>query len=436
MVSRKALLKLSDHNKSAKLSWIQPNYMPSDVIATTSASSPALRRRRVLLVAAVLICVAIDSFLAWELRLPITSGSTDFMAFYSAGRFVTEGNGAGLFERSPLVSAPFTHAPYEALLFVPLAHFAYEDAVWIWCVFNILLAYLCLYVLLPHLPGVAANPEFAVLAVGIFAPVLIAEFNGQDSFLTLLMLSICFKCLVRERAWWAGSALALACFKPPLAIPMFILILSTCRRKSVVAAGALGTGGLLLLLSDLAVGWKGILAYPRFLSAYAAGPDQYHESDMPNVRGIATWILQTHVAHATLIVIVGLASVAVLTIAVFSARMSRSRVAGAGGNDHLTYALFITATILVAFHEYAYDLVLLLIPILLVWNWSATQSQLARRSLLRFSPPGLILSSPLLFFKPPVFACAIALFFALLCVELLKSSKLEIQDPESAQQFA
>ncbi|HTM16031.1 MAG TPA: glycosyltransferase family 87 protein [Terracidiphilus sp.] len=383
-----------------------------------------LWRRCAIIAMAISMTTGIDALLAWQVRGPIANGSTDFLAFYTAGQFVSQGNGIGLFTRSPFVSAPFTHAPYEALLFVPLAHFSYPVAAWVWCVLNIIIANLCVFLLLPCFPRVSKRPELAFLAVGMFLPVLIAEFNGQDSLLTLLMLVLCFKALSSHKTALAGCALACACFKPPLAIPMLLLIVATSKRPWVFLRGFIATSCILLLISAKAVGWGGLVQYFRFLRAYAAGPDQYHVYDMPNLRGFITWLFASHIGETILQGALATLSFFALILVIWIVRREDLEFQ----SQH--YALFVTATILVAFHEYSYDLVLLVLPILIIWNSAGSQSSRGNRWM-RLAPLVLIIGSVAASLKPPIYTCAIVLLFVLLCWTL-STSRLHSRPHQAA----
>lgn len=406
--------------------------MSLETVALGAPLKKIERNRRIVMAAiAIVICLALDAFLGWQSRKPISSAQKDFVAFYAAGHFVAQHNGIGLFTRSVYVNCPFTHAPYEALLFVPFAHLpSYSAAAWLWCLCNIAIANLCVFLLFPQLPTLAARPGLAVFAVGIFMPVLVAEFNGQDSLLTLLLFVLCFKALMRDRLWIAGCVLACACLRPPMVLPMFLLIAATCRRRWAFISGFALTGFGLLLLSIATVGWKGIVEYQRFMRTYAAGPEAFHVYDMPNLRGLITGLLEGHASKSVVLIATVLASIAVIAVSIILARHS-------GQGEPLQFALFITATILVAYHEYAYDLVVLVIPMLIVWDRSVWLSRKAdRRPWLGFAAPVLIIGSVICSIKPPIYTWAIVLFFALLCTEVLRSRSVVLPSHEVLQASA
>lgn len=376
-------------------------------------------RRRAAMAVSILMCLVIDGILAFNVLDQVSLGATDFVAFYNAGKLVSQGKGLHLFVE-PLTRvtvaypgadpAAFTHAPYEALLFVPFAHLSYATAAWLWCIFSILLANLCVYVVVSELPGVAGRAELAILAVGLFMPVLIAEFNGQDSLLTLLLFCLCFKCLMRDRIALAGSALACASFKPPLVIAMFLMVVATNRKAWKFIGGFAVTGCVLFTLSIGAVSWKGVAGYPAFLRRYSATGDLYHVPDMPNIRGLTVGLLGEHASRSTTTLLVFVLSISALIAAIWVCRRNGKET------SPLHFALYVTTTILVGFHEYAYDLVLLVLPILIIWNWISTQPREDRRlSWIPAAIAALVLGSITASLKPQIFTWAVVLVFVFLC---------------------
>jgi len=394
--------------------------------ASTGSRGLSVPARRAAIVVALLICLAIDGCLAWEVRDQVSLGATDFIAFYTAGQLVSHGNGVHLFVGPPtkeIVAYPnahpaeFTHVPYEALLFVPFAHLSYAAATWLWCILCILLANISVFVMVAELPAVAGRLELAILAVGLFMPVLIAEFNGQDSLVTLLLFSLCFKCLMRDRVALAGTALACASFKPPLVIAMFLLIATTNRKRWRFIGGFAVTGCILFILSIAAVSWQGVVGYPAFLRRYAATGDLYHASDMPNLRGLIVGLMPENAFQSVTKLLVLLLSLSALIVAIWLCRRYGDEA------KPLHFALYVTTTILVGFHEYAYDLVLLVLPILIIWNWFSAQPRDQRRYV--WVPAAiaiLVLGSATASLKPRIFTWAVVLVFVFLCVLLWTES--------------
>ncbi|MBS1806471.1 MAG: DUF2029 domain-containing protein [Acidobacteria bacterium] len=356
--------------------------------------------------------------MAWQARRPISLGQTDFIGFYTAGQLVSQGKGVELFV-GPLADGSatypnahligFTHAPYEALLYVPFAYLSYAPAAWLWCILSILVANVCIFLLLPEIPAIAARPDLAILAVGLFMPVMIAEFNGQDSLLTLLLFCLCFKGLMRNQVVLAGSVLACATLKLPLMIPMFLMIVATTSKRWRFVGGFAATGSILSLLSIAAVSWEGVSGYPAFLRRYSEHGDRYHVADMPNLRGIAVRLMEGRASESETTVVVFSLSMLAVVFAIWVCRRS--------GNEtiSLQFALCVTTTILVGYHEYAYDLVLLILPIFAIWNWFLAQPQENRKY--KWIPTALallVLGSPAASLKPSLFSWEVVLIYLFL----------------------
>jgi hypothetical protein len=181
--------------------------------------------RRVLIGFAVITSLLLHFNVAWMLRGQIATGVTDFSAFYTGGKIVVSGNGSNLYDLATQERVegaftvrkhsagflPYNHAPFETVLLAPLAAFPFSTAAWIWWACNLPLGYLVLFLLCPHLPHLNNHLGLAILGLGFFFPLLLAECQGQDSVLTLLLFTVCFVNLARGRAWIAGSALAHDC---------------------------------------------------------------------------------------------------------------------------------------------------------------------------------------------------------------------------------
>src|SRR5678815_2528685 len=87
----------------------------------------------------------------WASRHRIAEGYGDFIIFYTGAQIINDGKSKELFkiETQNAYQAkfevpqlewplPFNHAPYELLLFLPLAHFSYPAAHAIWSGINLL----------------------------------------------------------------------------------------------------------------------------------------------------------------------------------------------------------------------------------------------------------------------------------------------------------
>ncbi len=337
-------------------------------------------QRRVLIGLAVIGSLLLQFSMAWMFRRQIATGVTDFSAFYTGAKIVASGNGSNLYDLATQERVegaftvrthsagflPYPHAPLETLLFVPLAAFPYSTATWIWWGCNLPLGYLVLFLLRPHLPLLNNDPELAILGLGCFFPLLFAECQGQDSVLTLLLLTVCFVNLARGRAWIAGSALALTTYKPQFAIVMIAILAVTSERRWRILAGFFQTCFGLAALSIGLLGWHACAAYPAFVGSFASGFDdaKWRTDLMPNLRGLMYAMFGSHLSH----------SVFVLTVVVMSAVFILAAVWASWGKTmaaqgmHLQFALAVTLTEIIAYHGFLHDMTILLLPLYLVWN--------------------------------------------------------------------
>lgn len=88
-------------------------------------------------------------------------------------------------------------------------------------------------------------------------------------------------------------------------------------------------------------------------------------------------------------------------------------------DELLYFALFVITTLLVGYHDYAYDLTLLLLALILAWNCSMKSGRgTIPRKLLKYFAPTLVCFSALILVKPQIYTFAVILFFILICWEL------------------
>ncbi|HEY1578974.1 MAG TPA: glycosyltransferase family 87 protein [Terracidiphilus sp.] len=391
-------------------------------------------RRRLLVVFSTVLSLLIPCGVAWQLRGRINSGSSDFSAFYAAGEIVRSGNGARLYDPTVQLNAEraiprvglenellaYAHAPFEALPFAVLARLCYKQAVWMYWLINLALPYVCLWFVLPHLPYVASRSDLAVLAIGVFYPFFVAECQGQDSLFTLMFCTLSFICSMRGRYWAAGSFLGLAMCKPPLAIPVLLLLVVSSKKHSPVLAGFLTSCVALLMVSLATVGWTGIVAYPRFLSWFAASAnEQLPATASPNLRGLFFSVLGSHVSYSVLVRVVQISSILLLIFLVWLLLRTKIQVR----DIPLVFSIAITATVLVAFHEYGHDLSLMFLPVILVWNYAAQYRADGGNSRLLMALVPVMLCVPCLTVQyPQIYTCCILFFLAVLCRQIYKTS--------------
>ena len=303
--------------------------------------------------------------LLWVVLLPVgLRGDADFGMFYTAGFMVRAGHSRQLYDydaetrfQKALVSktpAPYTHLPYEALLFDPVSMLSYRTAYLAFVVFNLGLVVLAVW-------RIQVPVEHRWLAAAIFAsyfPISAAIADGQDSIILLLITGVAWWLFSQRQEWFAGGLLALGLFRFQIVLPIAGLMF-LWKRWRFVAGFAVGTAAV-LFLSTWVAGIDQMRIYGAHLislSAVAAPEAGYSLSQsqsqrMVNLRAFFANVLPG--AHAPGVVTL----IASLALLLWVAKRGR-----AIGRKH-QFALTVAFSVLVSYHLFVYDLTILLIPMM------------------------------------------------------------------------
>ncbi len=400
-------------------------------VATAKPESSQRAAMRIATFGMILFFILVQLGFVYLLRESIRRGFPDFISFYTAGKIVATGNGSHLYDltlqqqiegafsiRSNAASfLPFVHLPLFAVGLALLAWFPYLTAYYIWWCCNQCFFWASILLIDRALGGSTLRPERLAFAAVLFLPVTINLCQGQDSLLTLLSFTLTFFLLSRGRPLIAGAALGLVTFKPQLALLMFVLLALTSRNKRRFTTGFLLGGLMQVLLPAILLGWRTVTNYPRFVARFAAGihKGRFDVNIMPNLRGILHFLLGGHMREFT---VDGITAGLTALLLLFAIYVLRSRNAQAQPEE-LRFAFVIATTSLAAYHGFFHDLTLLLLPLLIVWNWlAATGVNVLRRGLLAacIAPQflGIVVAIAFPRLMGPIFACASLLFWAAL----------------------
>jgi len=349
---------------------------------------------------------SLDLLLAWNSRDLLKQGYQDFTIFYSAAKIVRQGLGHRLYDdtmqyriqqefapaanlrKGPL---PYNHPPFEALLFVPFSFLPYFAAYLLWDLFTLLILLLLLYLLRPYV-GLLRQVSVAgwLLAVVGFFSTFFALLQGQDIILLLLIFTLVFIFQKKQSEFAAGCCLGLGLFRPHLVLPLIVVWLLERRKKAVL--GFIVVGSLLVLISVAMVGREASVDYPGSvwrMEQMMGRPGTVVPSGMPNLRGLLEIPFTHLISRSFSDVVLVLLSIALV---LFTAFLSKSAPAT---TFNLGFSLCAMVTVVVSYHTFAYDLSLLLLPIVLVadhvheeggvrgWNRAALLGPI----LLLFLPP-------------------------------------------------
>jgi hypothetical protein len=293
---------------------------------------------------------------------------TDFIQFYSAGLTVRTGQEARLFdfryqqqiERSIAAFPPnamhaFITPPFLAWLYAPFSLLPYTWSFIVWSL-------LSLAALWGSLRWLGAEEPIKWFAWSLtWYPVFASIGFGQNSLLSLSLLSLAYFLWRSKRPWLAGMVCSLALYKPQLLLGVALIWLLSWRRDWKALVGLALGGGLLAGLSfwfipeasqDYLVLSR--LLFPRLLRF--EGFPIWHTHTLR-----AFWLLLFPGAHVSAELFwIGISLLGIF----FFIRFWQSY------KDHqgLVYAGAICLTILVTPHALIYDWAILLIPAVLLWK--------------------------------------------------------------------
>lgn len=298
----------------------------------------------------------------------------DCLPLYISARLISQHRTIQLYDESVIASEmqsivpqptrvrlATVYGPQVALLFLPLARFAFPVAGCIWATVTVVIYVLCIYVLWQCCPNLRAYPGLVALAAAAFPPLFHSFVRGQVSALLATCFTATFLALRSRRDRLAGAALGLLIFKPQflVAIPLILLLSGAWQMLAGLTISALG---------QFAFAWicfgSGVMhAYfdklwhiSHWISTVelAKAPVQMH-----SLRSFWTLILPWPQAA---IVFYVLSSLAIITLAVWSWRSS--------GPLALRFSALILAAVLVNPHLFIYDLLVLAPVILLLVDWT------------------------------------------------------------------
>jgi alpha-1,2-mannosyltransferase len=292
----------------------------------------------------------------------------DFLAFYTGGEILLQGQGAHLYDlefqhllQQELIGGEWTdleafvNPPFYAWLSVPFAKLPYLLGFALWVLLSLLGLWISLRLLDIRDPGRAF--AWSLTWFPIFATISF----GQNSLLSLLLFCLVFWLWRKDRLWMAGLVASLLLFKPQWVIGLGVLWLLEWRR-SVSALLGLLTGGVLL---GLLAFWQlpsASLAYVDLtrsvLPAWQTQPG-YQLYHLHTVRGFWLLLLPQHHGWANMLTFLAIA-IGLFGFVLFWRRYRNQRA--------LLFAGTICLTLWINPHAMIYDWTILLIPALLLWQ--------------------------------------------------------------------
>jgi hypothetical protein len=349
----------------------------------------------------------IHAVLFWRTRERTRQGYSDFTIFYAAGLMVRQGLVHRLYDdalqfqiqrsfasgvqirQGPL---PYNHPPFEALIFLPLTSLSYAAAYAVWNLINLAILLTVLFVLRPYIAILRYRPLWWWwLGTLAFFPVFVALLQGQDIILLLLLQALTYVSLKRNSDFLGGCWLGLGSFKFHLVLPLMLFLLAWKRKSAVLGfvLTCLGLGAVSIAI----VGWPEATQYPHYVLHLEKimGRGAIVPADMPNLRGLIEGWSVSHALPGVAHLLTAVSSTTLLLWVIMKGRRH-----GDGSDFDLKFSAAIVATLLVSYHSFAYDLTLLILPILLIINhWSETRCLGLRRSIVLQVSTALFFLTPL-----------------------------------------
>lgn len=325
----------------------------------------------------LLLALTIWAFYIWTIATPTLldrNGNlkgTDFLHFYTLGSLAIAHQGRELYNMDAQAALAAQRVPDAAgirylplyppqvsLVFAPLAHLFYGQALALWWLCTVVIYGACCYWIwrvCPNLRDFSGTVALVAMSLPAFFH-LIAW--GQTSALALACFTAGFLLLRDKREFAAGIALGCLIFKPQLGLAAGLVFIVHGRWKllagAALSAAAQIGAGIAYYGVDPFLSWLRMLrAVPALLPSFEPRPYQTH-----CLRTFWSMLVPWSGAALGLYAI---SAIIVLswTIVVWKRRESLS----------LKYSALLLATVLVSPHLTVYDLVILAPAILLLTDW-------------------------------------------------------------------
>lgn len=295
----------------------------------------------------------------------------DFVHFFTQGVITRERDAHALYDIDAMalvaervvpvhveVRFPPVYGPQVGLLFRPLAQLPYVPALVLWLGLTIAGYAACVWLIWRVSPSLHAK-RWATIVLALGAPGLHFTLSfGQASLIGLTCFTWLWLALRSGRAFAAGLAVGALAYKPQLGIvAAFVFVLAAEWR---VVSGA-----IVAVAAQLVAAWAywGSAIFQGYISALMKLPGvvEAMEPDKAMMHSWRSSLLQIGLPPTAALVGSVVASIATIVLAVVCWR-TRGPLAP-------RYAVLVLATLLVDPHLYAYDLLLLVPALLVVWDW-------------------------------------------------------------------
>ncbi len=345
----------------------------------------------------VLTIAIINSVQAREKSVTSDMLGHDFLPFYTAGTFINHGMSDRLYDLNAVREiehkiatennleigkgfGPFWNPPFYAWVFAPLARLPYREALFIWTICNVA-ALLAAMLVIQRMLGLEADwrsRALVPLLILVSMPFIQAISHGQNTFGSLLLVSLIATAWRMRRPVIAGALCGLLSYKPQLAMVLAAVMTLDLGWRAMAGTAFVGAG----LLAASAFTLPGTLhdymvKLPENLR-YMQIDHEYLWERHVTLKGFWRLLLQGRTAGETsrlvmtLTITCSLAVVAGLLKAVWTLKQHRegqsdpwSGESSQRQRDRLIAATICATPLLMPFY-FDYDLLLLAVPVTLL----------------------------------------------------------------------
>jgi Glycosyltransferase family 87 len=245
-----------------------------------------------------LTLAATNPFMSKDKALTSNEMGHDFLAFYTAGTFLRTGHADLLYDlmatrtfEHDIASqngvdlgttfGPFWNPPFYAWGFVPLSALPYRSALAVWTIINVTALVFAMIILCRMLVSPASRSWFAgalthpldwrtwtliPLLILVSMPFIQAVSHGQNTFMSLMLLSAVVALWRNRAGLLAGAVCGLLFYKPQLAALVALMLVLTLGIRALSGLTiTLGALGILTLLTMRGAAFDYVLRLPENL---------------------------------------------------------------------------------------------------------------------------------------------------------------------------
>ena len=262
---------------------------------------------------------------------------------------------------------PYLHAPFFTVLLMPLRWFSYVGAFWVWTLFTITLYFVSVVLLIRSGP-IRQPPLAASLAVAGAAPVLYwLILTGQTTAIALFIWTMAYRFMQQGRFYWSGFVLGFLSYRAQyLSVILPLLVL---RRMWPGIFGFSASFLSLIVLGGLIFSFD---SYWQYIEAVGQQAGRIENLTQPLSHYVTAYgFFRQLLPPVWALWGVGLAS-SILIYWLW--KVWNGVVDFQSGMFDLRYASLLTTTLLLMYHGFVYDLLLLTIPAVLLYQYRSLLS--------------------------------------------------------------